>query len=124
MKPILAVKDIKKSFGGIHAVQGVSFALHERRTMDRHKGHCVNGDLEMYKIAGPVDCPEIDVHLLDVFNGQTNTGVMGLGEPPTIATAAAIANAVYNAIGVRITSLPITPKKVLTALAAKEGEKK
>lgn len=108
--------------GGV--IQGVSFALHERRTMDRHKGHCVNGDLEMYKIAGPVDCPEIDVHLLDVFNGQTNTGVMGLGEPPTIATAAAIANAVYNAIGVRITSLPITPKKVLTALAAKEGEKK
>ncbi len=62
----------------------------------------------------------MEVIFLDVFNGKNNTSTMGLGEPPSTATAAAIANAVANAIGVRIHSIPITPKKVLEALAAKE----
>ncbi|HGY91621.1 MAG TPA: xanthine dehydrogenase family protein molybdopterin-binding subunit [Planctomycetes bacterium] len=104
--------------GGV--IQGVSYALLERRIMDRHKGQMLNADMEMYKIAGPADIPQIDVVLVDVYNGQSNTGVMGLGEPPKVATAAAISNAVFNAIGVHITSLPITPKKVLEALARKE----
>lgn len=54
-----------------------------------------------------------------------NLGVKGVGEPPIIPTAAAIANAVANALGVSITDLPITPMKVLAALlesVAKEGE--
>ncbi|MCA9320541.1 MAG: xanthine dehydrogenase family protein molybdopterin-binding subunit, partial [Planctomycetes bacterium] len=104
--------------GGV--IGGVSYALFERRTVDRQEGRVVNADMENYKILGAKDMPEIDVVLLDVWNGKNNTGVMGLGEPPTIATAAAIANAVYNAIGVRIESLPITPAKVLEALARKE----
>jgi xanthine dehydrogenase YagR molybdenum-binding subunit len=132
VKKVVAVADAGKIMnhklaesqvsGGV--IQGVSYALFERRTMDRHKGHMVNADLEMYKIAGPVDCPEIDVHLMDVYNGVNNTNVMGIGEPPNIATAAAIANAVSNAIGVRVKALPITPRAVLTALAEKEATKK
>ena len=82
----------------------------------------VNADLENYKIAGARDIPEMDVVLFDVFNGKNNTSTMGLGEPPKVATAAAIANAVANAIGVRIRSIPITPRKVLEALAAGEGK--
>ena len=81
----------------------------------------LNADLESYKILGAVDCPEIEVVLLDVYNGKNNTNVMGLGEPPIVATAAAVANAVANATGVRITSLPITPRAVLTALNRKEA---
>jgi xanthine dehydrogenase YagR molybdenum-binding subunit len=58
------------------------------------------------------DIPAIDITLVD----QPERGVIGIGEPPTISTAAAIANAVANAIGVRVRSLPLTPDKVLAAL--------
>lgn len=115
INPKLAESQVR---GGV--IQGVSYALFERRIMDRAKGRMINADLENYKIIGAVDCPEIDVSLLDVYNGKNNTNVMGLGEPPIVCTAAAVANAVHNAIGVRINSLPITPRKVLDALAAKE----
>ena len=96
--------------GGI--IGGLSYALFEERIMDRPTGRMVNPDFEMYHVAGPSDMPEFDVHMMDV----PERGVLGLGEPPTIPTAAAIANAVANAIGVRVHSLPITPEKVLGAL--------
>lgn len=96
--------------GGI--IGGLSYALFEERIMDRPTGRMVNPDFEMYHVAGPSDMPEFDVHMMDV----PERGVLGLGEPPTIPTAAAIANAVANAIGVRVHSLPITPEKVLAAL--------
>ena len=70
--------------GGV--IQGVSFALFERRTMDRQEGRMVNADMESYKILGASDCPEIDVVMLDVYNGKNNTATMGLGEPPIVAT--------------------------------------
>jgi xanthine dehydrogenase YagR molybdenum-binding subunit len=72
----------------------------------------LNPNMENYKLAAMLEIPEIDVVLLDM----PERGVIGLGEPPIIPTAAAIANAVANALGVRITSLPITPDKVLAAL--------
>jgi xanthine dehydrogenase YagR molybdenum-binding subunit len=72
----------------------------------------VNPNMEWYLLPGPSDIPEIDVTIVD----QPDRGVVGLGEPPTISTAAAIANAVANATGVRIRSLPITPERVLAAL--------
>ena len=96
--------------GGI--IGGLSYALFEERIMDRPTGRMVNPDFEMYHVAGPSDMPEFDVQMMDV----PERGVLGLGEPPTIPTAAAIANAVANAIGVRVHSLPITPEKVLAAL--------
>jgi len=96
--------------GGI--IQGVSYALFEERLMDPRTGTMVNADLENYKIAGSLETPEIEVVLFD----QPERGVIGIGEPPTIPTAAAIANAVYNAIGVRLRSLPMTPDRVLDAL--------
>jgi xanthine dehydrogenase YagR molybdenum-binding subunit len=96
--------------GGV--VQGLSFALLEGRIMDKQTGRMVNPNMENYKLAAMLEIPEIDVVLLDM----PERGVIGLGEPPIIPTAAAIANAVANALGVRITSLPITPDKVLAAL--------
>jgi xanthine dehydrogenase YagR molybdenum-binding subunit len=96
--------------GGV--IGGLSYALFEERIMDRPTGRMVNPNFEMYHVAGPSDMPEFDVRMMDV----PERGVLGLGEPPTIPTAAAIANAVANAIGVRVHSLPITPEKVLAAL--------
>ena len=97
--------------GGI--TMGIGYALFEHRILDRNTGLMVNPNMEFYLMPGPSDMPEIDVTLVD----QPERGIVGLGEPPTISTAAAIANAVSNAIGARIRSLPITPENVLAALA-------
>lgn len=96
--------------GGV--LQGISYALFEERLMDRRTGTMVNADLESYKILGALETPEIEVVLYD----EAERGVIGLGEPPTIPTSAAVANAVYNAIGVRLRQLPMTPDRVLRAL--------
>jgi xanthine dehydrogenase YagR molybdenum-binding subunit len=96
--------------GGI--IMGIGFALFEDRILDRNTAQMVNPNMEWYLLPGMSDIPQIDVVLVN----QPERGVIGLGEPPTISTAAAVANAVANATGVRIRSLPITPDKVLAAL--------
>jgi xanthine dehydrogenase YagR molybdenum-binding subunit len=73
--------------------------------------------MEWYMVPGPSDIPQIDIILMD----QPERGVIGIGEPPTISTAAAIANAVSNAIGARVRSLPITPDRVLAAIDAEKS---
>ncbi len=100
--------------GGI--IQGVSYALHERRTLDLGTGRMVNADLEHYRIAGARDVPRIEAIVLDHFRGRSNTDASGIGEPATVPTCAAIANAVAHATGVRVRTLPITPARVLAAL--------
>jgi xanthine dehydrogenase YagR molybdenum-binding subunit len=80
--------------------------------MDKNSGVVLNPNFETYKLTGIADVPEIEVIFLDM----PERGVIGIGEPVTIPTASAIANAVANAIGVRVNSLPITPQKVLAAL--------
>jgi xanthine dehydrogenase YagR molybdenum-binding subunit len=92
--------------------QGISYALFEDKLLDRNLGAMVNPNFEMYKIAGMGDTPHIEPVLW--IKGQT--GVRSLGEPPTIPTAGAVACAVYNAIGVPVRHLPLTPDKVLAAL--------
>lgn len=100
--------------GGI--IMGLGYALYEERIMDRHSGVVLNPNFETYKLPALADMPEIDVVLLDM----PERGVIGIGEPVTIPTAAALANAVANALGVRVNSLPITPAKVLAALGKSE----
>jgi xanthine dehydrogenase YagR molybdenum-binding subunit len=100
--------------GGV--IQGVSYALFENRVLDRQTGIMVNPNLEHYKIAGSMDVPVIESVIIDVNRGQSSTGAMGIGEPATIPTAAAIANAVFHATGARVRELPMTPAVVLKAL--------
>lgn len=100
--------------GGV--IQGISYALFEERIIDRKTGVVLNPDFLNYKIAGPKDMPEIIPIAFDVANAGNNVGMMGLGEPPVIPTAAAIANAVAHALGVRVRELPMTPDKVLAVL--------
>jgi|SRR5579859_651307 len=97
-------------------IMGIGYALYEERVMDRLSGVVLNPNFETYKIPALADIPEIELVFLDM----PERGVIGIGEPVTIPTAAAIANAVANALGVRISSLPITPQKVLAALG-KDG---
>jgi xanthine dehydrogenase YagR molybdenum-binding subunit len=96
--------------GGI--LCGLGYALYEERIMDRQTGLLLNTSFDSYKIANIADCPEIEVILIDM----PGRGVIGIGEPAVIPSGGAIANAVANAIGVRVHSLPITPAKVLAAL--------
>lgn len=100
--------------GGV--IQGISYALYEERLLDKNQGDMVNPTFDTYKIMGMKDCPQIDVVMTSVIAGYNNAGMMGLGEPATVPTAAAVANAVYNALGVQVTELPMTPKRVLAAL--------
>jgi xanthine dehydrogenase YagR molybdenum-binding subunit len=102
--------------GGI--IQGISYALFENRVLDRRSGDMLNANFLDYKILGAVDMPEIVALPFPVAQGITPSGISSLGEPATVPTAAAVANAVANAIGARVRSLPITPDKVLAALGA------
>lgn len=102
---------ISQVAGGV--IMGVNYALFEERIMDRATGRQVNPDMEFYKLGGLKDMPRVDVHMMDM----PERGVIGIGEPPTISTHAAIANAVHNAIGVRVPHTPFTPDRVLAALA-------
>ncbi len=105
--------------GGV--IQGASYALFENKLLDRRTGAMVNPNLEWYKILGSNDMPVIEP-LLWVDDNQT--GPRGLGEPPVVPTAGAIACALFNAIGEPVRHLPLTPDKVLAAItvaSARQG---
>ncbi len=102
-------------------IQGLSYALHERRIMDAASGRMLNGDFLRYKIAGSQDLPQLDCVMMSVANGHSSVPAAGLGEPPSVAAPAAVANAVFHALGVPLRHLPITPDKVLAALAKRRG---
>jgi len=101
---------------------GIGYALFEEKIFDQITGRMLNSNMEFYRMAGLNDIPELVVHMM-TGKGYDERGVIGLGEPPVISPGAAISNAVANAIGVRVPFLPITPAKVLAALAqsAKAG---
>lgn len=101
-------------------IMGVCYALYEERIMDDATGKVLNPNMEFYKLAGIGDIGQMQVHMM-TGPGHDERGVIGLGEPPTISPGAAIANAVANAIGVRVPTIPMTPDKVLAALAGKGG---
>ena len=100
--------------GGI--LMGLSYALFEERVVDHATGQVMNADLDYYRIVRAGASPAIDVVLIENYLGRSATDACGVAEPATIATAAAIANAVYNAVGVRMRQLPMTPARVLAAL--------
>jgi len=100
--------------GGI--LQGISYALFEDRRMDKFTGMMVNPNFEQYKVLGAKETPRIEAYFIEEYIGRSSTDAGGIGEPSTVPTAAAIANAVYNACGVRMKELPMSPKRVLAAL--------
>jgi CO/xanthine dehydrogenase Mo-binding subunit len=103
--------------GGV--LQALGFALSEERFVDRATGRVMNANLENYKVPTVKDVPaKITVKFVDRPDRRANNlGVKGLGEPPIIPTAAAIANAVANATGARVRHAPLTRARVLEALA-------
>jgi CO/xanthine dehydrogenase Mo-binding subunit len=119
-RPINPTGVISQINGGI--LQGISYALFEQRIMDRQQGSMLNANLESYKILGARETPEIEIVLIENYIAQSSTDAAGIGESAgIIALAAAVGNAVYNATGVRMRKLPMTPANVLAALG-KTGE--
>ncbi len=107
-------------FGGL--TMGVGFALTERRVLDgKQTGKLLNGNWHDYKVPTAKDVPGEQSWLsIDPHDSECNTtGTKGIGEPATIPTAPAIANAIYNATGIRFSQAPITPADVLRMLRAK-----
>lgn len=102
-------------------IMGVTYALYEERIMDSKTGKVLNPNMEFYRLAGLRDIGNFHVHMM-TGKGYDERGVIGIGEPPTVSPGAAISNAVANAIGVRVPSIPLTPDRVLAALARKGGK--
>jgi xanthine dehydrogenase YagR molybdenum-binding subunit len=110
---IINPKTARSQFiGGI--TMGLSMALLEETLLDPNLGTYVNHDLAMYHVATNADIAEIDVTWIDEEDLQVNPmGAKGIGEIGIVGTAAAVANAVYNATGIRVRDLPITPAKLV-----------
>jgi xanthine dehydrogenase YagR molybdenum-binding subunit len=93
---------------------GLAMALHEHTAIDPRTGRYLNADLAEYLVPVNADIADIDVIIVDEQDDHLNPiGVKGLGELATTGVAAAVANAVYHATGVRVRDLPITVDKVL-----------
>jgi len=105
--------------GGI--AMGIGFALQEEILFDG-AGRQINPNLTNYIIPTSLDMPDVEVDIVDSYDPTGPFGAKGVGEPTLVPTAAAILNAIHNAVGVRITSLPATSEKVLAAIHAKRGE--
>jgi xanthine dehydrogenase YagR molybdenum-binding subunit len=98
--------------------QGLGFALTEERVVDARSGIVLNANLEEYKVPTVADVPTIEHAHVDIPDPEANcTGAKGIGEPPLVPTAPALANAVFDAIGVRIRQTPLSPHRILEALA-------
>jgi xanthine dehydrogenase molybdenum-binding subunit len=105
--------------GGV--VQGIGWALNEEYVYD-DAGHLLNASLLDYRIPTCLDVPMIDAVIVEVPNPGHPYGVRGVGEVPIVPPPAAIANAIYRAVGVRMNVLPMSPARVLEAVWAKDGE--
>jgi len=99
-------------------VMGLSNTLFEEFKME--KGRILNDTLADYKVATVMDLPEITPILVETYHEEGPFGAKGVGEPAAACTAPAIANAIFDAVGVRFKDLPITPEKVLWALRDRE----
>ncbi len=101
------------------AIMQLGFTMHEKMEFDA--GQVTNASLADYKIPGIHDIPPIEGQLVDAMQGNGPFGAKGLGESGTFGVSPAIANAIDDAIGVRLTELPLKPEAVLRAIRAAKG---
>jgi xanthine dehydrogenase molybdenum-binding subunit len=100
--------------GGIQ--QGIGYGLTEDYAINKDTGVVETDNYDSYKMPGIMDMPQAQVIIIDEPDPKGPFGAKGVGEPGMVGVAPAIGNAIYDAIGVRIKDLPITPEKVLKAL--------
>ena len=114
---IVNAKTARSQFlGGM--TMGISMALLEESRMDERFGDYLNHDFASYHVAVNADVPHIDIGWIDEVDPHVNPmGAKGIGEIGIVGTAAAVANAVFDATGVRVRDLPITPDKLVERLS-------
>ncbi len=117
LNPNLAVNQVE---GGVSQMLG--FALSERMLTDARNGVTLNASFLEHKSPTMLDSPPVDVIFADVVDPVGPFGAKALGEPPSVGVAPAIANAIYDATGVRVRELPITPDVILNKLAHQESQ--
>ncbi len=128
MKKFVTVQDMglvvnrKTALSQIYGamIMGVAYALFEERIMDPKSGALLNAEVADYRLPRLGDIGEFVVEIYEPESERAR-GVIGLGEPPVVGPGAAISNAVCNALGVRVPVLPMTPKRVLDALKARNA---
>jgi xanthine dehydrogenase molybdenum-binding subunit len=104
-------------YGGV--MMGIGYALTEELILE--KGEIMNPNFRDYKILTARDTVPIEAPVIETIDHEGPYGAKGIGEPGCVPTAPAIANAIFDAVGVRIRELPITPERVLAALKRKKG---
>ncbi len=128
MKKFVAVQDMGLVINRMTAssqiygamIMGIAYSLFEERIMDPKTGAFLNAEAADYRLPRLGDIGELVVEIYEP-DSERARGVIGLGEPPVISPGAAISNAVCNALGVRVPVLPMTPKRVLDTLKARNG---
>jgi xanthine dehydrogenase YagR molybdenum-binding subunit len=112
----IAAPALARSQAAGSVIQGIGYALYEARELDLRTGDILTGGMEDYRIPGIADTPPIDVHFDEGGFDHVLGGSVGIGEVATVPTSPAIANAICNAIGIRLTELPIRPDRLVAAL--------
>jgi CO/xanthine dehydrogenase Mo-binding subunit len=100
-------------YGGV--TQGLGWALLEGYVYDEN-GQLLTSNLMDYALPHSEDVPDISIQLVEVPSALGPYGAKGVGEPPVVPVAAAVANAIYDAVGARVRQLPITPERLFTAM--------
>ena len=97
-------------------IQGLGYALYEARETDPRSGDILSGGMEDYRIPGIADTPEFEVHFDEGGFDHVLGGSVGIGEVATVPTSPALANAIHNATGIRLTEIPVRPDRLIAAL--------
>jgi CO/xanthine dehydrogenase Mo-binding subunit len=121
---LVAVHDLGRAINALAAenqieggaIQGIGFALSEEQIIDRATGVSINPSYLDYKVLTIKDFPEIVPIIVESVDPHGPFGARGVGEPPYSVPAPAITNAIYNAIGVRFSEIPLTRRVVLESL--------
>jgi xanthine dehydrogenase YagR molybdenum-binding subunit len=112
----LAAPALARSQAAGALIQGIGYALYETRETDPSTGRVLSAGMEDYRIPGIADMPRLEVHFDEVGFDHVRGGSVGIGEVATVPTSPAIANAICNAIGVRLTEIPFRPDRLVAAL--------
>jgi len=112
----IAAPALARSQAAGSVIQGIGYALYEAREVDPRTGDILTAGMEDYRIPGIADTPLIDVHFDEGGFDHVLGGSVGIGEVATVPTSPAIANAIRNAIGIRLTEIPIRPDRLIAAL--------
>lgn len=118
INPMLAEGQIE---GGV--LQGLGYAIYENYYFDK-SGKMLNSSFLDYKVPTSMDMPELESAFAESHEDRGPFGAKGLGEPTIVPVAAAVANALYDAVGIRFTEMPFTPEKVWRAIVEAKKERK